>query len=62
MEEETGVGVSKKVIGGIWRPVTLGDITAEQQRLVVLSGMIIPVILGADFWCRLPGITFRRGL
>ena len=60
MTEKTGQGVSGEsvdVIGVTWRTVTLGEIRVEQQRFVVVRGMITPVILGADFWCRIPPIT-----
>ena len=60
MTVKTGKGVSGEsidMIGETWRTVTLGEVRVEQQRFVVVKGMITPVILGADFWCRLPPMT-----
>ena len=55
-----GRGVSCEeipVLGEIWRSVRIGDIQVPDQRFVVVRGLVVPAILGIDFWSRLGSIT-----
>ena len=38
----------------MWRTVTLGELCITEQRFVVVHGLSSRVILGADFWARVP--------
>lgn len=40
------------IIGEVWRDVSIGGLLVKDQRFIVVSRMITPVILGADFWGR----------
>lgn len=48
----TGEEIS--IVGEVWRDLKLGDLLVKNQRFVVVEDMITAVILGADFWARLP--------
>ena len=52
----SGRGVSSEsipVLGEVWRTVKIGGITVNDQRFVVVRGLVVPAILGIDFWSRL---------
>ena len=51
-----GRGVSSEdipVLGEVWRTVKLGGLIVRDQRFVVVRGLVVPAILGIDFWSRL---------
>ena len=51
-----GRGVSREeipILGEIFRTLMVGNITVTDQRFVVVRGLIVPAILGIDFWSRL---------
>lgn len=48
----TGEEIS--IVGEVWRDLKLGELLVKNQRFVVVEDMITGVILGADFWARLP--------
>lgn len=51
-----GRGVSREeipVLGEIFRTLRIGNVTVPDQRFVVVRGLIVPAILGIDFWSRL---------
>ena len=51
-----GRGVSREeipVLGEIFRTLKIGDVTVPDQRFVVVRGLIVPAILGIDFWSRI---------
>ena len=41
------------MLGEVWRTVKIGGITVHDQRFVVVRGLVVPAILGIDFWSRL---------
>ena len=59
---ESGKGVSGeeiKILGEVWKTLRIGDKNGPiicDQRFVVVEHMVTPLILGADFWSRLPPI------
>ncbi|KAF0292743.1 Glutamate receptor ionotropic, delta-1 [Amphibalanus amphitrite] len=51
-----GRGVSSEdipVLGEVWRTVKVGGLSVRDQRFVVVRGLVVPAILGIDFWSRL---------
>ena len=49
-------GVSREeipILGKIFRALKIGNVTVPDQRFVVVRGLIVPAILGIDFWSRL---------
>ena len=60
--DRDGQGVTGEtitVMGEVWRDVKVGDMDLPSQRFVVVKSMVTPVILGADFWSRLPPLTLN---
>ena len=57
-----GCGVSNEhipVLGEIWRTICVGDVVVPNQRFVVVRGLVVPAILGIDFWSRLVSMTLN---
>ena len=51
-----GRGVSSEnipVLGEVWRMLKIGGVVVRDQRFVVVRGLVVPAILGIDFWSRL---------
>ena len=51
-----GRGVSSEdipILGEVWRTVKIGGLVVRDQRFVVVRGLVVPAILGIDFWSRL---------
>ena len=51
-----GRGVSREeipILGEVFRTLRIGDVSVPDQRFVVVRGLIVPAILGIDFWSRL---------
>ena len=51
----SGKGVTEAeipIVGEVWRDVSIGGISVKDQRFIVVTKMITPIILGADFWGR----------
>ena len=41
------------ILGEVFRTLKIGDVSVPDQRFVVVCGLIVPAILGIDFWSRL---------
>ena len=47
------------IVGEVWRDVSIGGVIVKDQRFIVVSKMITPVILGGDFWGRFGKFSFN---
>ena len=54
-------GVDSKqveIAGELWRDIEIGGTLVTQHRFLVVKGLVVPLILGADFLARLGEVTF----
>ena len=51
-EGQSVTGQSLDIIGEVWRDMDIDELRIAKQRFVVVNGLLVDIILGADFWGR----------